>query len=240
MSKINSEESEHSNRIRRKGGGRKKVTDPNEELKRHLELILSPHKLGDPERILLWTNKSLRNIASELTGYGTKVSHVTVGSILQQMGFLLQSNRKTDEGSNHEDRNAQFEMIDKQSRSFLKQGYPVMSVDCKKKENVGNFKNSGREWTKKGEAAEVKVYDFIDPEKGKTIPYGVYDIAENEGWVSVGIDHDTSEFAVDSIKSWWVYTGRKKYEGVEKIMITADGGGVTVYGEDYGKRNCND
>ena len=214
-----------SGRIRREGGGRKSAVELNEDLENRLKEILSPHTMGDPERVLLWTSKSLRNIEADLKKQGINVSYVTLGGILQKMGFSLQGNRKTDEGGNHEDRNEQFDMIDRLSRKFLKQGYPVISVDCKKKENIGNFKNGGREWTKKGEAIDVKAYDFIDPEKGKAIPYGVYDIAANEGWVSVGIDHDTAEFAVNSIKSWWIYMGREKYEGVEKIMITADGGG---------------
>lgn len=218
-------EGDGGSRIRREGGGRKSSIELNEDLERRLEEIISPHTMGDPERTLLWTSKSLRNIQGDLKKEGITVSHVTIGGILQKLGFSLQGNRKTDEGGNHGDRNEQFEMIDGLSRKFLKRGYPVISVDCKKKENVGNFKNSGQEWAKKGEALEVKAYDFIDPEKGKAIPYGVYDIAANEGWVSVGIDHDTVEFAVNSIKSWWVYMGRKKYEGVDKIMITADGGG---------------
>ena len=224
-SRKGSEEGDSEGRIRREGGGRKSTLELNEDLEGHLEEIMSPHTMGDPERTLLWTSKSLRNIQADLKEKGIKVSHVTLGSILQKMGFSLQGNRKTDEGGDHEDRNEQFEMIDSLSRKFLKRGYPVISVDCKKKENVGNFKNGGREWTKKGEALEVKAYDFIDQEKGKAIPYGIYDIAENEGWVSVGIDHDTAEFAVNSIKSWWVYMGRKKYEGAAKILITADGGG---------------
>jgi hypothetical protein len=199
--------------------------ETNEDLEKRLDEILSPYTVGDPERVLLWTSKSLRNIAAELKKEGVEVSYVTLRGIMQKMGFSLQGNRKTDEGGNHEDRNAQFEMIDRLSRSFLKQGYPVISVDCKKKENVGNFKNAGQEWAKKGTSPEVKVYDFIEPEKGKAIPYGIYDLAANEGWVSVGIDHDTAEFAVNSIKSWWVYMGRAKYNGVDKIMITADGGG---------------
>jgi hypothetical protein len=212
-------------RIRRAGGGRKKVLEINEGLKERLEEILAPHTLGDPERVLLWTSKSLRKLSAELTREGFRISHVTVGEILEGMGFSLQGNRKSDEGEPHEERNAQFELIDKLSRKFLKHGYAVISVDCKKKENIGNYKNAGQEWTKKGEAANVNAYDFIDPEKGKAIPYGVYDIGRNEGWVSVGIDHDTAEFAVNSIKSWWIYMGRQRYEGAEKIFITADGGG---------------
>lgn len=212
-------------RIRQEGGGRKKAVDINEGLKERLEELLSPHILGDPERVLLWTSKSLRKLSEELKMEGYEVSHVTLGRILEGMGFSLQANRKTDEGGSHADRNAQFELIDKLARKFLKLGYPVISVDCKKKENIGNYKNGGQEWTRKGEAPQVKAYDFIDPEKGKAIPYGVYDIGTNEGWVSVGIDHDTAEFAVNSIKSWWIYMGREKYDETKKIFITADGGG---------------
>ena len=214
-----------STRIRQAGGGRKKAIDINEGLKEQLENLLSPYTLGDPERVLLWTSKSLRKLSDELKRQGFQISHVTLRDILEGMGFSLQANRKTDEGGGHEDRDAQFELIEKLSRKFLKFGYPVISVDCKKKENIGNYKNAGQEWTPKGEAAQVNAYDFIDPQKGKAIPYGVYDIGTNEGWVSVGIDHDTAEFAVNSIKSWWVYMGRVKYGGVQKIFITADGGG---------------
>jgi len=217
--------SEKNIRIRRVGGGRKKLIDLNTGIKVVLEGLLNPHTMGDPERVLLWTSKSLRKLSEELKTKGFRISHVTIRDILEGIGFSLQANRKTDEGGNHEDRDAQFELIDKISRQFLKSGYPVISVDCKKKENIGNYKNGGQQWTPKGEPVKVNVYDFIDPAKGKAIPYGVYDVGTNEGWVSIGIDHDTAEFAVNTIKSWWVYMGREKYEGCEKLFITADGGG---------------
>lgn len=225
IKELSQKKSFNTDRIRQEGGGRKKAIDQYEGLKQRLEDLLNPHILGDPECVLLWTSKSLRKLSTELKEEGYSISHVTLGRILEDMGFSLQGNRKTDEGGGHEDSDAQFEHINTTSKMFMRSGYPVISVDCKKKENIGNYKNNGQEWTKKGEACEVKAYDFIDPDKGKAIPYGIYDIGTNEGWVSVGIDHDTAEFAVNAIKSWWVNMGRKRYDGRDKIFITADGGG---------------
>jgi transposase len=212
-------------RIRKPGGGRKKETEKNSELEKVIEQIVSPHTAGDPMNPLLWTSKSLRNIAEAVKKRGYKVSHKLVGVILKNAGYSLQGNRKTDEGGSHEDRDAQFHFINDQANEFLAFGDPVISVDCKKKELIGNFKNDGEQWLPQGNPTEVKVYDFIDKQAGKAIPYGVYDIANNEGWVSVGISHDTAGFAVATIRSWWDEIGKKSFEKSKKILITADGGG---------------
>ena len=190
-------------RIRKSGGGRKKATEKNKNLAIILEKIVSPHTMGDPMKPLLWTNKSLRNISDELKNLGYNISHKLVGVILKESGYSLQGNRKTDEGSSHIDRDAQFNYINEIATDFLSSDDPVISVDCKKKELVGNFKNDGKEWLPTGNPTTVKVYDFIDKDLGKAIPYGVYDIGNNEGWVSVGISHDTASFAVSTIRSWW-------------------------------------
>ena len=173
---------------------------------------------------LLWTSKSLRKISDAVKELGYNVSHKLVGVILNEEGYSLQSNRKTDEGT-HVDRDAQFEFINTKVTSFLNAGNPVISVDCKKKENVGNFKNSGKEWSEKHSPTEVKVYDFIDKDLGKAIPYGVYDIQNNEGFVNVGISHDTASFAVASIRRWWQEMGCLNYNNCKRMLITADGGG---------------
>ena len=172
---------------------------------------------------LQWTSKSLRNIANLLNNKGHKVSHKLVGEILKKSGYSLQGNRKTDEGNTHDDRDAQFEFINKLATNFLTLKLPVISVDFKKKEVLGNLKNNGTDWIPKGEPTEVKVYDFIDKDLGESHSLGVYDIANNEGWVNVGINHDTAAFAVASIRSWWMEMGKEKFKG-NKIYITADGG----------------
>lgn len=212
-------------RIRKAGGGRKKHKELQLGLVEALESIVSPHTMGDPMRVLLWTSKSLRNISKSLTDNGFTISHVTVGNLLKSIGFSLQVNKKTDEGCKDPDRNSQFEYINETALSFMKDKQPVISVDCKKKELIGNYKNAGVEWFSKGEAPNVKVYDFIDKELGKAVPYGVYDIAKNDGWVSVGISKDTASFAVNSIRTWWIEMGQEKYLSAKKILITADGGG---------------
>jgi len=209
---------------RKAGGGRKKETIKNTSLEKDIESIVSPYTLGDPMKPLQWTSKSLRNIAEALKEKGHQVSHKLVGIILKNNGYSLQGNRKTDEGSKNVDRDAQFEFINALASEFLALDFPVISVDCKKKEVLGNLKNNGKDWMPKGKPTEVKVYDFIDKELGKAVPYGIYDIANNEGWVSVGINHDTAAFAVASIRSWWNEMGKEKYKA-EKIYITADGGG---------------
>jgi transposase len=212
-------------RIRKSGGGRKLAKESQQGLLEALEAIVNPHTRGDPMNPLLWTNKSLRNLEAALQAKGYKVSYVTVGELLTSLGYSLQANRKTDEGSSSSDRDEQFEYINKMVLSFMEFNEPVISVDCKKKELIGNFKNAGNEWELKKDAPEVKVYDFIDKELGKAIPYGVYDIAQNQGWVSVGISSDTAEFAVNTIRTWWQQMGKEQYPKARKLLITADGGG---------------
>lgn len=214
-----------SQKIRKAGGGRKQHKESQAGLLEALESIVTPHTRGDPMKVLLWSSKSLRNIEKSLKEKGYLVSYVTVGELLKSIGYSLQGNKKTDEGGNDPDRNEQFEFINKTALSFMGDNAPVISVDCKKKELIGNFKNAGRDWFVKGEAPEVKVYDFIDKELGKAVPYGVYDIAKNEGWVSAGISKDTAEFAVNSIRTWWQQMGKEQYPLANKILVTADGGG---------------
>ena len=211
--------------LRRKGAGRKKSTDTDPELLHALESLVEPTTRGDPESALRWTCKSTTLLAQELTGQRHPVSPRTVGRLLNESGYSLQGNRKTLEGTSNPDRNAQFEFINTSVKRFQQRGQPVISVDTKKKELVGAFKNVGREWQPKGEPVEVKVHDFLDPDLGKAIPYGVYDLSENQGWVSVGIDHDTARFATEAIGRWWKKMGSKRYRDARELLITADGGG---------------
>ena len=219
------ERTQAAERIRRPGGGRRRLVVADPGLLEALEAMIDPVTRGDPESPLRWTCKSTAKLASELARQDHPVSDRTVANLLKQAGYSLQANRKTREGSSHPDRNAQFEHINAQVKTFHKQRQPVISVDTKKKEFVGNFKNSGREWHPKGTPEEVRVHDFPDPELGKAIPYGVYDLASNEGWVSVGIKHDTARFAVASIRRWWTEMGAARFPNARKLMITADGGG---------------
>ncbi len=219
------DKAEKSERIRLPGGGRKRYEKSQTGLLEALESIVTPHTLGDPMKPLLWTSKSLRNIERELKGQGYHIGHVTVGELLKSLNYSLHGNKKTQEGGNVADRDAQFEHISETAMSFMNDSEPVISVDCKKKELIGNFKNAGAEWFPKGEAPDVRVYDFIDKVLGKAIPYGVYDMAQNQGWVSVGISKDTAEFAVNTIRSWWQQMGKGQYPEARKILITADGGG---------------
>jgi len=212
-------------RIRAPGGGRKHVEESDPTLLSDLDALLDPATRGDPMSPLRWTCKSTTKLARELQAQGHKVSQSTVWRLLEKLGYSMQSNRKSREGTNHPDRNAQFEFINASAMEFLEQGRPVLSVDTKKKELIGNFKNAGREWQKKGEPVAVNLHDFADKELGKAIPYGIYDIGRNEGWVTVGISHDTAEFAVESIRRWWVHMGQPTYPKVSEILITADGGG---------------
>lgn len=212
-------------KIRRPGGGRKQHKESQAGLIEALESIVAPHTMGDPMKVLLWSSKSLRNIEKALNEKGYLVSYVTVGELLKSLGYSLQANKKTDEGGNDPDRNEQFEFINKTALTFMADNAPVISVDCKKKELIGNFKNAGTDWFVQGNAPEVRVYDFVDKELGKAVPYGVYDIAKNEGWVSVGISKDTAEFAVNSIRTWWQQMGKEQYPSVNKLLVTADGGG---------------
>jgi len=214
-----------TNRIRKKGGGRKKEVEKVPGIVKELEKLIEPALRGEPDSPLMWTSKSLRKLSVELKLKGFNVSHKLVGEILKANGFSLQANRKTDEGKGHPDRNAQFEHIHLKVKDFQENNQPVISVDAKKKELVGNFKNNGKEWHKEKEPEKVKVYDFLSDAEGKAIPYGVYDLSQNNGWVSVGIDHDTAEFAVETIKKWWTKMGKPTYPNAERLLITADGGG---------------
>ena len=208
--------------IRQKGGGRKKASLKDPELLRDLEKLVEPVTRGDPQSPLRWTCKSVRNLADELRTQGHAVSHMLVAELLHEQKYSLQANRKTKEGSSHPDRNAQFEHISGKATEFLNSGQPAISVDTKKKEQVGDYKNGGREWHPKGQPVHVQVHDFA---KQKDVPYGVYDLGQNAGWVSVGTDHDTSAFAVESIRRWWIMMGRETYPDARQLLITADSGG---------------
>jgi transposase len=214
-----------SGRIRKKGGGRKALLEINSSLEQDLDWMVSPVTRGDPESPLLWCSKSLRNIAEALQSKGHKVSHNAVGNILKEKGYSLQSNRKTHEGGDHSDRDMQFEFINNLVKDYIQKGHPVISIDCKKKELIGNFKNNGKELEPQKKPTQVNVYDFIDSALGKAIPYGIYDIERNEGWVNVGISSDTAKFAVSSIRTWWEEMGRICYPNAKELLITADGGG---------------
>jgi transposase len=212
-------------RIRHKGGGRKKEAEKTPLLLSEIRKIVSPHIMGDPEKPLIWCSKSIRKIKTLLHERGYQISHETVRKCLQELGFSLQSNKKTKEGGDHPDRDAQFEYINSVSEDFLSAGDPVISVDCKKKELIGEYRNNGREWMPTGEPTEVKVYDFVDKTNGKAAPYGVYDIGNNRGWVSVGISSDTAAFAVSTISTWWEGEGKALYPASKRLYINADGGG---------------
>jgi hypothetical protein len=216
-------------RIRRPGAGRKLITEKDPTLLGDLESLIDPATRGDPGSPLRWTTKSVRNLAAELCAMGHDVGKQKVSELLHDLEYSLQSLRKTTEGSSHPDRNAQFEHINRQAKAFQAKGQPVISVDTKKKELIGDFHNKGQEWQRAGSPEPVRVHDFIDPELGKAIPYGVYDVARNEGWVNVGIDHDTAEFAVESIRRWWRRMGRYAYPEATELLITADGGGSNGY-----------
>lgn len=212
-------------RIRRPGGGRKKTVETDQSVRTELEQLVEPVTRGDPESALRWTCKSVRKLATELCERGHRVSHQWVAEGLHDLGYSLQGNRKTREGSEHPDRDAQFQHINATAQAYLAAGDPVISVDTKKKELVGDFKNGGREWRPQGKPEEVRVYDFVIPELGRVSPYGVYDLAHNAGWVNVGIDHDTGAFAVESIRRWWLRAGKQRYPQAQRVLITADGGG---------------
>ncbi|MBD0378227.1 MAG: ISAzo13 family transposase [Flavisolibacter sp.] len=212
-------------KIRKAGGGRKKTIDKDERLAQRIEEIVAPHTMGNPMAPLRWTSKSFRKICVALKQKGHKVSHQTTGEILKQLGYSIQQNKKTKEGGEHPDRDTQFLHINDTAATFLEQNDPVISVDCKKKELIGNYKNAGAEWAMAGQPMKVNVYDFEDKALGKAIPYGLYETAGNEGYVSVGISHDTAAFAVATIRSWWNEVGKEKFGRSKKIYITADGGG---------------
>jgi hypothetical protein len=217
-------------RVRRPGAGRKKATVADPGLAAAIEALVEPGARGDPESPLRWTLRSTRNIAEALTAGGHPTSSRTVARVLEDgLGYSLQANRKTVEGRQHPDRDAQFRYINDQVRRRLRRREPVVSVDTKKKELVGNYRNGGRTWRPKGEPERVKAHDFIDPEAGKAIPYGIWDMARNRGWVSVGIDHDTAAFAVAALRSWWTNEGRHAYPKARRLLICADAGGSNGY-----------
>jgi transposase len=234
----------YGERIRKPGGGRKRLNHEQPELIAALNALIEPTTRGDPESPLRWTCKSTRNLASALEEQGFKIKRQSVLNILYDLGYSLQANRKTSEGKeDHPDRDDQFHYINDLVKKFLDEKQPVISVDTKKKELIGRYKNNGREWWKKGEGEKVLSHDFPDPELPKAVPYGVYDIGRNMGWVNVGIDADTAEFAVESIRQWWLRMGKKKYGKTRKLLICADSGGSNGYRSHLWKRElqkyCN-
>ena len=218
-----------SGRIRKPGGGRKAKRVSDASLLSDLKRLVAPATRGDPMRILLWTSKSLRHLSQALHQQGHTACPHVIADCLRELGYSLQANRKIREGGQHMDRNAQFQYLNDQAAAFLKAGQPVISVDTKKKELIGNYKNNGREWRPRGMPEAVKVHDFIDPKLGRAVPYGIYDIADNKGWVGVGTDHDTASFAVEAIRRWWTAMGRQRYPKASRLLISADGGGSNGY-----------
>jgi hypothetical protein len=212
-------------RVRKKGAGRKPLTHHAPNILEALDSLVEPTTRGDPESPLRWTCKSTRRLAQEMQQRGYRIGDRKIAGLLHEMKYSLQANAKTIEGTQHPDRNAQFEYINTQAKTFARKGQPAISVDTKKKEIVGKFKNGGREWQPQGEPEQTMVHDFEDKDLGKIIPYGVYDVAANNGWVSVGMDHDTSDFAIDSILAWWRQMGKATYPGAQELLIMADGGG---------------
>ncbi len=225
IAELESGERLDAGRVRKPGGGRQALTDLDPTLLTDLERLVEAGRRGDPESLLVWTSKSVRHLAAALRDGGHVVHFTTVAKLLRLLGYSLQANVKTREGTSHPDRDAQFEHINAVANAAIAAGEPVISVDTKKKELVGDFKNAGREWRPKGQPELVRVHDFKDPQLGKAIPYGVYDIAANQGWVNVGVDHDTAQFAVNSIRSWWQHLGRERYPDATRLQITADCGG---------------
>lgn len=225
LQELKNKQSVNKKRLRKEGGGRKQATIKDKTLARDLERLVEPTSRGDPESPLRYTIKSTRVIEQELKKQGHQVSYPTIAALLHKNGYSLQANKKTLEGSSHPDRNAQFEFINQDVKKQQRCKEPVISVDTKKKELVGDFKNNGREWRPKGTPEEVRVHDFEIQELGKVVPYGIYDIDRNHGWVNLGIDSDTAEFAVESIRGWWKAMGKKVYPDAKNLTITADGGG---------------
>jgi len=212
-------------RIRKSGGGRKTKLAEDSTLLSDLEHLVEPATRGDPRGLLRWTSKSLRHLSQALQRLDHSACPHVIADCLRELGYSLQANSKTREGSGHVDRDAQFQYISDQAKVFLAAGEPVVSVDTKKKELVGNFKNNGREWRPKGSPEAVNVHDFIDPKLGRAVPYGIYDIGDNKGWVSVGTDHDTASFAVHALGRWWLTMGQNRYPKATRLLVTADGGG---------------
>lgn len=225
LREVRSGETLDPGRLRRPGAGGKPRIETDASLLDDLRALIEPDTRGDPQSPLLWTSKSLSKLAGALCAMGHRIGRTLVGELLHKLGYSLQANRKTREGASHPDRDAQFHYINDQVKAALCAGEPAISVDTKKKELVGDFKNGGREWHPQGAPAQVRVHDFIIPELGRAVPYGVYDIADNTGWVSVGIDHDTATFATNAIRDWWRQMGRERYPDATRLMITADGGG---------------
>lgn len=218
-------ESIGAGRVRRPGGGRKALIEIDPKVLVDLERLVDEDRRGDPESLLLWTSKSVRHLAGGLRECGHRVEYVTVAKLLRAAGYSLQANVKTREGRQHPDRDLQFRRINTTCRQALQEHEPIISIDCKKKELVGDFKNPGREWRPKGEPERVRVHDFKDKQLGKANPYGIYDIATDQGWVNVGVDHDTAQFAVNSIRGWWEHLGQSRYPNATRLQITADCGG---------------
>ena len=216
-------------RVRRGGGGRRRLTAADRTLVKDWQALLESSTRGDPQSPLLWTSKSPRHLADALVQQGHHVRHHTVARLLEELNYSLQANRKTKEGRTHRDRDAQFEHMNQQGRAFQKRGQPVVSVDTKKKELIGDCKNAGREWQPRGHPVEVRMKDFVDKQLGKGIPYGVYDLTANTGWVSVGIDHDTARFAAESLRRWWQQMGARGYPKAKELLVTADAGGSNGY-----------
>jgi hypothetical protein len=214
----------YAGRIRSVGAGRKRLTEHDPNLEDDLRALVDPLTRGDPECLLRWTAKSAANLVSVLRQKGHTISERSVSNLLHFLGYSMQTNKKTREGKNHPDRDLQFHHINDTGMMYVKQGQPVISVDAKKREIIGNFKNAGSEWHPKGRPTEVNMHDFPDKELGKVTPYGVYDFKRNEGWVNVGIDHNTAAFAVESIRRWWVHMGKKRYPHAKRLLITADSG----------------
>jgi transposase len=212
-------------RIRRPGGGRKRLAEKEPLLAEDLERLVEPVTRGDPESTLRWTCKSVRRLAEELKPLGHRVSYPVIAELLHELGYSLQANRNTKEGDSHPDRNAQFAYLNQKVQRYMRAGQPVISVDTKKKELIGDFKNGGREWRPQGDPERVRVHDFVIRERGRATPYGIYDLAQNSAWVSVGVDHDTSAFAVESIRRWWYSMGKSTYPQATRLLITADSGG---------------
>ena len=225
MKEVKNTKRKKLDRLRKEGAGRKKIVDKNPEIEKIIENILEENTAGDPMSKLRWTNKSTYSITNELKNKGQNISEDTTGRVIKQLGYSLQANIKSKESGSSEERDSQFRYINEIVKIFANKNVPVISVDAKKKELVGNFKNSGRRWMKKGKAEIVNVYDFWFLAKGKAIPYGIYDVNMNHGFVNVGIDHNTSEFAVESIRQWWNNIGKRNYPNAKEILICADGGG---------------
>jgi Rhodopirellula transposase DDE domain len=229
LSDIRNKVSAPRGRVRKQGGGRKRKSSEDPTLVVDLKSLVEPVTRGDPMQPLLWTTRSLRNLVNGLAEKGHKVCPTVVGNLLRDLGYSLQANSKTREGDQHIDRDGQFQYINTQAKAFLAASEPIISVDTKKKELVGNFKNNGREWRRQGTPELVNIHDFIDPKLKRAVPYGVYDITNNVGWVSIGTDHDTAAFAVNAIRRWWRTMGKKRHPKARRLMITADGGGSNGY-----------